>query len=63
MKDEGVESRSSIDDIIELYKRDVDRTLLRENMKLAVEQRFQQLRNMQEFYEEAQRQRARRRKK
>ncbi|MCP9495351.1 MAG: hypothetical protein MSG64_12970 [Pyrinomonadaceae bacterium MAG19_C2-C3] len=55
MKDEQREGRSSIDDIIELYKKDVDRTLLRENLKLTVEQRFEQLMNMQVFVEEAHR--------
>lgn len=49
------QNRSSIDDIIELYKRDVDRTLLRENLKLTVEQRFEQVMNMQIFVEEAHR--------
>jgi hypothetical protein len=29
------------DPVIEAYKKDVDRTLLRENLKLTVEQRFQ----------------------
>ena len=28
------------DPVIELYKKDVDRTLLRENLKLTVEERF-----------------------
>lgn len=46
---------SSIDEIIALYERDVDRTLLRENLKLTVEQRIKQLVNMQRFHEEAQR--------
>jgi len=30
-----------IDPVIEAYKKDVDRTLLRENLKLTVEERFQ----------------------
>jgi hypothetical protein len=29
------------DPVIEFYKKDVDRTLLRENLKLTVEERFQ----------------------
>lgn len=49
----GRTSGSSIDEIIALYERDVDRTLLRENLKLTVEQRIRQLMNMQRFYEEA----------
>lgn len=48
-------ARSSIDDIIDLYKKDVDRTLLRENLKLTVEERFEQLRQLQAFAEELQR--------
>jgi hypothetical protein len=31
------------DPVIEAYKKDVDRTLLRENLKLTVEQRFRNL--------------------
>jgi hypothetical protein len=34
---------AALDPIIELYKRDVDRTLLRENLKLTPEQRLQKL--------------------
>lgn len=30
-----------IDPVIEAYKKDVDRTILRENLKLTVEERFQ----------------------
>lgn len=37
--------------ITELYKRDVDRTLLRENLKLTPEQRLQKLDSMGEFVE------------
>ncbi len=54
-EDAPPEQRSSIDDIIELYKRDVDRTLLRENLKLTPTQRLQNLMKMQEFAEEARR--------
>ena len=43
------------DEIIELYMRDVDRTLLRENLKLTPTQRFEQLMEMQRFAEELQR--------
>jgi hypothetical protein len=34
---------SWMDEIIEVYKRDVDRTLIRENLKLSVEQRLRNL--------------------
>ena len=40
------------DPIIELYKRDVDRTLLRENLKLTQEARFDQLSSMAKFVDE-----------
>jgi len=52
---ESSEARSSIDDVIEVYKRDIDRTLLRESLKLSVEQRFEALRELQAFAEELQR--------
>ena len=42
------------DPVIEAYKKDVDRTLLRENLKLTPEQRLQQLMKLQEFAEELQ---------
>jgi hypothetical protein len=35
----GMKRRAYRDPVIELYKRDVDRTLLRENLKLTHEQR------------------------
>ena len=35
------------DPVIEAYKRDVDRTLLRENLRLTVEQRFLKLCELQ----------------
>lgn len=34
---------------IEAYKKDIDRTLIRENLRLSVEQRFEQLTRLQEF--------------
>lgn len=40
------------DPVIEAYKKDVDRTLLRENLKLTVEERFLNLRQLQRFAEE-----------
>lgn len=35
------------DPVIEAYKRDIDRSLLRENLKLTVEQRFLKLSQLQ----------------
>jgi hypothetical protein len=49
-------TRSSIDDIIDLYKKDVDRTLIRENLKLTPEERLrkaQQIARMAEELREA----------
>ncbi len=43
------------DPVIEAYKRDVDRTLLRENLKLPVEDRFRKLKELQRLAEELQR--------
>lgn len=43
------------DPVIEAYKKDVDRTLLRQNLKLTVTERFEQLMEMQRFAEELRR--------
>ena len=43
------------DPVIEYYKQFVDRTLLRENLKLTVEQRFDQAMELQRFAEELRR--------
>lgn len=43
------------DPVIEAYKKDVDRTLIRENLKLTVEQRFEKLMSLQEFAAELRR--------
>jgi len=43
------------DPVIEAYKKDVDRTLLRENLKLTPEERIVQLMKLQEFAEELRR--------
>jgi len=47
--------RVMTDEIIEVYMWDVDRTSLRENLKLTPTQRFEQLMQMQELVEELQR--------
>lgn len=44
-----------LDAVIEAYRKDVDRSLLRENLRLTVDQRFQQLMKLQRFAEELQR--------
>jgi hypothetical protein len=43
------------DPVIEFYKKDIDRTLLRENLKLTVTERFEKLMALQRFAEEMRR--------
>ncbi|MGZ8844425.1 MAG: hypothetical protein ACXW18_12240 [Pyrinomonadaceae bacterium] len=43
------------DPVIEFYKKNVDRTLIRENLRLTVEQRFENLDRLQKFAEELRR--------
>lgn len=43
------------DPVIEAYKKDIDRTLIRENLKLTPEQRLEELMRLQEFAEELRR--------
>jgi hypothetical protein len=40
--------------VIEAYKKEIDLTLIRENLRLTVDQRFQQLMQLQRFAEELQ---------
>jgi hypothetical protein len=47
--------RSSIDDIIDVYKRDVDRTLIRERLTRSIEERLEDLMDFQRFAEELRR--------
>ncbi len=42
------------DPVIEAYKKHIDRTLIRENLRLTVDQRFEQLMELQRFAEELQ---------
>ena len=44
-----------VDEIIELYKRDVDRTLIRENLRRTIDERFLNLMDLQRFAEELRR--------
>jgi hypothetical protein len=46
------ESRSDRDPVVEAYKKHIDRTLIRQNLRLTVDQRFQQLMELQRFAEE-----------
>ncbi len=43
------------DPVIEAYKKGVDRTLIRENLKLSVEDRFRKLMELQRFAAELRR--------
>lgn len=51
----GEENALPSDPVIEAYKRDVDRGLLRENLKLTVEQRLQNLQRFVDAIEELRR--------
>ncbi|HJT33482.1 MAG TPA: hypothetical protein VJ783_15670 [Pirellulales bacterium] len=41
-----------VDPVIEVYMKDVDRTLLRENLKLTVQERLEKLMNFTAFLDE-----------
>jgi hypothetical protein len=45
----------AVDPVIEVYKKDVDRTLIRENLRLSVEARLERLMQLQRFAEELRR--------
>lgn len=44
-----------VDPVVEAYKKDVDRTLLRENLKLSVDERFRRFESFARFAEELRR--------
>jgi uridine kinase len=48
----NAEGHSSIDDIIDVYKRDVDVSLIVEGLKWSVEERLERLMQFQAFIEE-----------
>jgi hypothetical protein len=52
MNEDKIPPTDSITAIIEFYKRDVDITLIRENLKLTVEQRLRNLQKLLHFAEE-----------
>jgi len=52
---EQTQPPKEVDAVVEAYKKDIDVTLIRENLRLTVDQRFQQLMKLQEFAEELQR--------
>ena len=41
-----------VDPVIEAYKKDIDRTLIRENLKLTVAQRFEKYKHFRRFARE-----------
>ena len=50
-----VDAEKDLDPVIEAYKKGVDVTLIRENLRLTVDQRFQQLMKLQQFAEDLRR--------
>jgi hypothetical protein len=40
------------DPVVEVYKKDIDRTLLRENLKLTVEERFRKFESLAQYARE-----------
>ncbi len=51
----GADQPLEPDPVIEAYKRDVDRTLLRENLRRSVEERIEALMQLQAFADELRR--------
>ena len=49
------DERSSIDDIIDVYKRDVDRTLIRQRLTRSIQERLEDLMELQRFADELRR--------
>lgn len=50
-----VKTEKDLDPLIEAYKKNIDVTLIRENLRLTVDQRFQQLMKLQQFAEDLRR--------
>ena len=55
MKPGSTISQNSMDSVIEEYKKHIDRTLIRENLRLTVQQRFENLMELQKLAEELRR--------
>ena len=47
--------KNESDPVVEAYKKDIDRTLIRENLKLSPEERLKKLMQLQRFAEEVRR--------
>ncbi len=52
MSDTGERRPFPLDPVVEAYKKDIDRTLIRENLKRSLDERFEQLMELQRFAEE-----------
>jgi hypothetical protein len=48
----GIPPETGLDPVVQAYKAGIDRTLLRENLRLSVEERFVQLMRLQRNAEE-----------
>ena len=55
MEETKEQTDADFDPVIEAYKKDIDVTLIRENLRLTVDQRFQQLMKLQQFAADLQR--------
>jgi hypothetical protein len=55
MDERKAQADKDLDPVIEAYKKDIDITLIRENLRLTVDQRFQQLMKLQQFAEDLRR--------
>lgn len=53
--EDSLQEEPWIDPVVEAYKRDIDRTLLRENLKLTPDQRLRKLQALLEWAEELRR--------
>jgi len=51
----SADEHSSIDDIVDVYKRDVDRTLIRQRLTRSIEERLEDLMELQRFADELRR--------
>jgi hypothetical protein len=49
---ERLDEAAYVDPVIEAYKMDIDRTLIRHSLRLSVQERFENLMAMQRFAEE-----------
>ena len=55
MEETTKQTDDDLDPVIEAYKKDIDVTLIHENLRLTVDERFQQLMKLQQFAEDLRR--------